>query len=893
MAVMIAALVWLSAAEVQQGICFTGGSLSALAAPLGSDAATASMAAAADTGAKHLLVPITWYADTAAATSFAPYTATGSPLQSESDDGVTATVEKAASLGLSATLSCRLDLNWDLLPPGSRSRSGQAITSIGASLGGSAIDAWFVSYLKFATHVASLCAAHAGTCRQVVVADGLESMYQHATHWRALLAAVRETLRDAPGVSLVVSSSAPGDVGIWDAVDVIGVNALHTALFAADYHLLRGEVVDTALNSGWPAVEFGTVVKHGRTVYAHNVSLQQCQRACDVVNSHSGPCSDISYNSGNTSDPSQCYLWSHVVSTKPAAGGWRSFSQSVRPGWPADCSDPALLAAAWNSTTLLHSAVAASQRHGKPFVVTAMGYQSRPLAHRSPAGVVRPGGSDCSGWERCYDTRCQAALFSAFQAAWTGLPGFQGSYVWHWPSDPTAGGTSDSSFTPRGKEAEAVLRRWYGAKSDVVPPLDPFALLGRSGRGGSSATRASPAAGKRNGYVFGTGEWSNPAFGPTSPESFRSIDNAVTVAGVNALEFMVTWYFFSDSDTHFFPDRNSSSSTRTATDDELVAMMRYAKSAHNLTVAFTPFLDPYCNNWQYCAKQSFATITHQSVWRGSICVFDSRAQWAAFFNASDPHSYAGFILHYARLAERAGADEYFISHELAACVRHGPVELWARLLGQVRAVFSRTVTAALNWSPFLGEPEIIPPWLSGLDYLGIDCYFVDPYAGGGGSEAAWKLPPLQRLLDGWTKVPAGGTTMSHLTWVQALENYSRAIGGGPRHANNSAAPGMMPIVCTEVGYQSKPAPWLNPPGTDQPDDAACDVESLCVSTASQALAYEALFGALYPQAWFQGFYLWLWRADPSSGGMSDDQFGPQGKVETQRVLDKYWKTTRV
>jgi hypothetical protein len=34
---------------------------------------------------------------------------------------------------------------------------------------------------------------------------------------------------------------------------------------------------------------------------------------------------------------------------------------------------------------------------------------------------------------------------------------------------------------------------------------------------------------------------------------------------------------------------------------------------------------------------------------------------------------------------------------------------------------------------------------------------------------------------------------------------------------------------------------------------------------------------LFAQDWFSGFYLWLWRADPTSGGSSDDTFTPCGK----------------
>ena len=43
----------------------------------------------------------------------------------------------------------------------------------------------------------------------------------------------------------------------------------------------------------------------------------------------------------------------------------------------------------------------------------SFGYQSRPDAHRAPAGALRPGHTDCSVWVRCYDEGCQASLADA------------------------------------------------------------------------------------------------------------------------------------------------------------------------------------------------------------------------------------------------------------------------------------------------------------------------------------------------------------------------------------------------------------------------------------------------------------------------------------------------
>lgn len=57
----------------------------------------------------------------------------------------------------------------------------------------------------------------------------------------------------------------------------------------------------------------------------------------------------------------------------------------------------------------------------------------------------------------------------------------------------------------------------------------------------------------------------------------------------------------------------------------------------------------------------------------------------------------------------------------------------------------------------------------------------------------------------------------------------------------------------------------------------------------QAAAYEGLLSAFYPHAWFNGVYLWLWRADPDAGGASDESYTPQNKPATLEVMARYFK----
>lgn len=74
--------------------------------------------------------------------------------------------------------------------------------------------------------------------------------------------------------------------------------------------------------------------------------------------------------------------------------------------------------------------------------------------------------------------------------------------------------------------------------------------------------------------------------------------------------------------------------------------------------------------------------------------------------------------------------------------------------------------------------------------------------------------------------------------------------------------------------------------SQSPND--CSVSSLCVSELAQAIAYQAMFEQLYAQAWFAGFFLWLWRADPTAGGAGDDEYEPTNKLAAQ-VLKLWWQ----
>lgn len=69
--------------------------------------------------------------------------------------------------------------------------------------------------------------------------------------------------------------------------------------------------------------------------------------------------------------------------------------------------------------------------------------------------------------------REQALLYEAFLRAWDREPGIGGIIWWEW--NTSMGGPGDYNYTPRGKPAEEVLRKWF---AESAPPLTTGALPG-------------------------------------------------------------------------------------------------------------------------------------------------------------------------------------------------------------------------------------------------------------------------------------------------------------------------------------------------------------------------------------------------------------------------------
>lgn len=92
-----------------------------------------------------------------------------------------------------------------------------------------------------------------------------------------------------------------------------------------------------------------------------------------------------------------------------------------------------------------------AQRHGYRYVLTEVGYPSHSSAAERPWDHGARGKPDPELQLRCY-----RALYRVFRED----PRLGGLYLWNWFG---FGGLDDTSYTPRGKPAQDVLRLWYAA----------------------------------------------------------------------------------------------------------------------------------------------------------------------------------------------------------------------------------------------------------------------------------------------------------------------------------------------------------------------------------------------------------------------------------------------
>ncbi len=114
----------------------------------------------------------------------------------------------------------------------------------------------------------------------------------------------------------------------------------------------------------------------------------------------------------------------------------------------------------WNNTAIRPL----QQRYGKPVIFTEVGYKSVGGSHTEPGAWWMGGGIDMGEQARDYE-----ALYSY----WNDQPSMQGVSWWDWSSDPNAGGSGDTNYTPQHKDAEGVMKKWNTNSTAPNPSPNP------------------------------------------------------------------------------------------------------------------------------------------------------------------------------------------------------------------------------------------------------------------------------------------------------------------------------------------------------------------------------------------------------------------------------------
>ena len=95
-----------------------------------------------------------------------------------------------------------------------------------------------------------------------------------------------------------------------------------------------------------------------------------------------------------------------------------------------------------------------AKRTNKPLILTEVGYLSRDGAAVAPWNYTQRAALDLEEQRRAY---------AAFSAIWLARHDLSGVIFWDWNGH---GGIKDRGYTPRGKPAEAVVRRFFRRRAN-------------------------------------------------------------------------------------------------------------------------------------------------------------------------------------------------------------------------------------------------------------------------------------------------------------------------------------------------------------------------------------------------------------------------------------------
>lgn len=240
----------------------------------------------------------------------------------------------------------------------------------------------------------------------------------------------------------------------------------------------------------------------------------------------------------------------------------------------------------------------------------------------------------------------------------------------------------------------------------------------------------------------------------------------------------------------------------------------------------------------YSAKElGMVTILKPHIWFGGgrwpgDLEMQNEADWQAFFQY-----YYEWIRHYALMAEIHQVDMLIVGTEFAKATLAREDD-WRSLIRKIRKLYSGKITYASNWGD---EFENIGFW-DELDYIGLDCYY-----------------PLSKQENASEK-ELNANFRDILRRVEKVQKkYDK------------------PLLFTEIGFRSVPAPWRQPHA--HPEEGAG------YHGEHQRLCYEVVLRNLAGKDWCQGVMFWKWPSYLESRGAENTDYLPVGKPAEAVVMD--------
>ncbi len=202
-------------------------------------------------------------------------------------------------------------------------------------------------------------------------------------------------------------------------------------------------------------------------------------------------------------------------------------------------------------------------------------------------------------------------------------------------------------------------------------------------------------------------------------------------------------------------------------------------------------------------------------------------------------NYEKFILDYAKIAEITNSEMFCIGTELNMFIITRP-NFWIQLIKKIRMIYSGKITYAENWDTFENVP-----FLTSLDYIGIDAYF--PLTNE-------KTPKIKQLIKAWEPIKS------------RIQKLSKKFN--------------KKIIFTEFGYQSKDftakEPWEHSKNSN-------------VNLVAQQNSLIVILKSFWKEKWFEGGFLWKWYDNHDQvGGFLDTDYTIQNKP-SELILAEFYK----